>query len=228
VWKELSRALTEPDPSEFFRVLRACGALEILIPELNRLFGVPQPPRYHPEVDTGDHVMRVIDIARKRFDEPIVTWAALMHDLGKGLTPEGEWPSHTRHEISGVPLVEAVSDRLKVPRDFKALAMLVAEHHTRCHRLMEMRPKSIVRLLEAVDAIRRPERLIWFAQACEADARGRLGLEEREYPQFDRLLACAEAARAVDIKPLLSQGYEGLKLAEQIRRLRITAVAALR
>lgn len=225
VWKELSRALTESTPSEFFRVLRSCGALKVLLHELDRLFGVPQPPRYHPEVDTGEHVMQAIDVARARFDTPIVTWAALMHDLGKGLTPESEWPSHTDHEVRGVPLVEAVSDRLKVPRDYKALAKLVAEHHTRCHRLMQMRPKSIVRLLEAVDAMRRPERLTWFVQACEADARGRLGLEERDYPQSARLLECGAAARAVDIRPLLSKGYEGLKLAEQIRRLRIAAVA---
>ncbi len=224
VWKEMSRALTEPRPSEFFRVLRACGALSILLPEVDYLFGVPQPPQHHPEIDTGDHVMMVVDIAKERFDSMNVTWAALMHDLGKGLTPEEEWPKHIRHEIKGVPLVEAVCERYKVPRDFKTLAMLVSEHHLRCHKLLEMRPKSIMRLLEALDAFRRPERVKYFAQACEADARGRLGLEARDYPQSSLLIKCGEVGKNIDIKPLLDEGYQGLKLAEQIRRLRLGAI----
>ncbi len=225
IWKEMSRALTESRPSEFFRVLRACGALKVILPEVDRLFGVPQPPLHHPEVDTGDHVMLSLDIARHRFDTLIVTWAVLMHDLGKGVTPLEEWPKHIKHEIRGVPLVEAVSERFKVPKDFCALGKLVSEHHLRCHKLLEMRPRSIMRLLEALDAFRRPERVKQFAQACEADARGRLGMEDREYPHGDRLVACGQAGKSVDIKPLLGEGYEGLKLAEQIRRIRIKAIA---
>lgn len=224
VWKEMSRALTEAQPSAFFRTLRACGALKVLLPELDDLFGVPQPPQHHPEVDTGEHVMMVVDMAKQLFDTPIVTWAALMHDLGKGLTPEEEWPSHIRHEIKGVPLVEQVCERYKVPKDFRTLAMLSSEHHLRCHKLLEMKGKSILKLLEALDAFRRPERAKYFSQACEADAKGRLGLEDKPYPQAQLLLECHKAAANIDIKPLLSEGYQGLKLAEQIRKMRIGAI----
>lgn len=225
IWTEMSRALTESRPSQFFRVLRACGALKVIMPELDRLFGVPQPPKHHPEVDTGDHVMMSIDIARERFNTPIVTWAVLLHDLGKGLTPKEEWPKHIKHEINGVSLVEAVSNRFKVPGDFCALAKLVAEHHLRCHKLMEMRPRSIMRLLVSVDAFRRPERLKYFAQACEADARGRLGFEDKNYPNGEYLIGCSEASVKVDTKPLIDADYEGLKLAEQIRRVRIKSIS---
>ena len=225
LWKETVRALNEPSPSIFFRMLRDCGALWALIPELDRLFGVPQPVLHHPEVDTGDHIMLVIDNARERFDTPIVTWAALLHDLGKGLTPSEEWPRHIRHEINGVPLVNSVCERFCVPTNFRALAKLVAEHHLRCHKCMEMRPRSVMRLLEALDAIRRPERLVFFSQACEADAKGRKGLEHRPYPQAEFLRACNEAARGIDIATLIQQGYQGKSLVEQIRRKRIAAIA---
>lgn len=224
VWKEMSRALSEPRPSEFFRVLRACGALKVLLPELDCLFGVPQPAQHHPEIDTGEHVMMVLDTAKAYFDTPIVTWAALLHDLGKGLTPKEEWPRHIRHEIRGVPLVEAVCHRYKLPKDFRTLAMLVSEHHLRCHKLLEMQPKSILKLLEALDGFRRPERVSYFVQTCEADARGRLGLEDRDYPQAQLLIKCVEVGKAINIKPLIEAGYQGLKLAEQIRRLRLSAI----
>lgn len=225
VWKEMSRALSESKPSEFFRVLRNCGALKVILPEVDVLFGIPQPPLHHPEVDTGDHVMLCLDIAKQRFNTLIVTWAVLVHDLGKGKTPREEWPKHIKHEIRGVPLVEAVAKRFKVPKEFGVLGKLVSEHHLRCHKILEMRPGSILRLLEALDAFRRPDRVKQFAQACEADARGRLGFEDREYPNGERLIACSMAAKSVNIKPLLDAGYEGLKLADQIRQLRIKAVA---
>jgi tRNA nucleotidyltransferase (CCA-adding enzyme) len=221
VWKEMSRALTEPRPSEFFKVLRACGALKVLLPEIDCLFGIPQPAQHHPEIDTGDHVMMVVDIAKQAFDTPVVTWAALMHDLGKGLTPKEEWPKHIRHEVKGISLVESVCERYKVPRDFRTLAVLASEHHLRCHKLLEMRPRSILRLLEALDAFRRPERVKFFAQTCEADAKGRLGFEDKDYPQSSFLMKCAEVANNIDIKPLLTEGYKGLALAEQIRHLRL-------
>jgi len=225
IWKEMSRALSESKPSEFFRVLRTCGALKEILPEVDVLFGIPQPPAHHPEVDTGDHVMLCLDIARQQFNHLIVTWAVLVHDLGKGITPRDEWPKHIKHEVRGVPLVEAVSKRLKVPKEFGVLGKLVSEHHLRCHKIFEMRPGSILRLLEALDVFRRPDRARQFAQACEADARGRLGMEEREYPNGELLLACAMVAKAVDIKPLLEAGYEGGRLADQIRQRRIGAIS---
>lgn len=183
IWKEVSRALTEVKPSEFFMVLRACGALKVILPEVDRLFGVPQPPQHHPEVDTGHHVMLSVDVARKRFDTLIVSWAVLMHDLGKGVTPQEEWPKHIKHEIRGVPLVEDVSERLKVPKPFCVLGKLVSEHHLRCHKLLEMLLRSIIRLLEALDAFRRPERVVYFAQACEAEVPAHRIIEAKVYDE---------------------------------------------
>lgn len=225
VWKELSRALTETRPSEFFRVLRSCGALRIVFPELDCLFGVPQPSEHHPEVDTGEHVMMSIDIAKQRFDNAIVTWAVLVHDLGKGLTPQALWPRHIGHESCGVPVVEAVAHRFKVSREYRELAKLVAEHHLRCHKLLEMRPGKIISLLESLDAFRRPQRLELFVQACEADARGRLGLQNKPYPNAALLMGCMQAARTILSKPFLDDGYTGKKLAEQIRAARIKSIA---
>ena len=156
VWKEMSRALEEAKPSEFFLVLRQCGALEVLLPELNKLFGIPQPEKYHPEIDTGVHVMDVIDLARSQFDDLIVTFSCLLHDLGKGVTPKKDWPKHIMHEHLGVPLVKEVCDRLKVPSEFKAMAAIVTKEHLRCHQLMEMKPATIMNLIEAMDGLRRP------------------------------------------------------------------------
>jgi len=224
VWKEIYRALSSPKPSVFFQVLRDCGALEALMPELDCLFGVPQPAEHHPEIDSGLHVMMAVDQARQRFDEPQVTWAAVMHDLGKGVTPKQEWPRHIGHEQTGVPLVAAVCARFNVPKDYRELARLVAEHHLRCHRLLEAKPKGIMALLEALDGLRRPQRVQRFAQACTADALGRLGREQAEYPQAALLESCLEAATEVDIKPLLAKGYSGEALADQIRQLRIAAI----
>lgn len=225
VWKEMSRALDEPKPSAFFLTLRACGALRALLPEVDALFGVPQPEKHHPEIDSGVHTMMVLDAAKSQFNSAIVNWAALLHDLGKGVTPKDQWPKHLRHEESGVPLVEAVCERYKVPNEYKAVAVLTAKHHLRCHRLLEMKPGSIMRLIEALDGIRRPERVRHFAEACEADARGRTGFEDRHYPNGELLVRCTQVAKTVDIKPLLDKGYEGLKLAEQIKQLRIREIA---
>lgn len=228
VWKEVSRALTMPKPSIFFEVLRECGALHALLPEVDQLFGVPQTEVHHPEIDTGIHVMMVVDMAKRLFDDPIVTWSALMHDLGKGVTPKSEWPRHIAHESLGLPLIKNVSSRFKVPKDFAEMALLVSEHHLNCHRIEEAKPSTVMRLLESLDGLRRPDRVRRFVQACEADARGRLGKEEEVYAQATLLLQSLDVAKDIDIKPLLEAGYQGVQLADQIRQLRVSAIRKFR
>ncbi|OUS30518.1 hypothetical protein A9Q99_06075 [Gammaproteobacteria bacterium 45_16_T64] len=222
--EEMLLVLDQSNPSIFFERLHVLGVLAEWIPELDCLFGVPQPIKHHPEVDTGVHTMMVVDIAQARFDHPIVTWAALLHDLGKGLTPKDEWPSHRLHEIRGVKPIKAVGERLDIPQEYTELAALVSEHHLRCHKLLEMRPRSVMRLLEALDAIDNIDRLRLFAQVCEADACGRLGFEKRYYPQSQLLVECAEAARGVDTYALQQETKEVRNLPEKIRRFRISAI----
>lgn len=228
VWQELARALMEPTPSAFVRVLRNCGALARVLPELDALFGVPQRADYHPEVDSGVHTLLVLDQAA-RLSAPLpVRFAALVHDLGKGVTPAEELPSHREHERRGVPLVAALCRRLRVPNTSRDLARLVTRHHLDCHRAQELRPATVVRLLERLDAFRKPERLEGFVTACEADARGRAGFEERDYPQAGYLRAAFEAARAVDARGFVAQGLEGAAIAEAMRRARVEAVKGVK
>lgn len=228
VWAELERALGEATPSYFFDVLRACGALARLFPELERLYGVPQPPQHHPEIDTGVHVMLVVDQAARLSDDKRVRFAALMHDLGKGTTPPSEWPRHIGHEARSVTLIESLAQRLRVPNDYRELALVVARHHGLCHRLFELRPSTVVELLESLDAFRRPERVDLYATACEADARGRTGLEAKPYPQRDQLLRAFAAVRAVDSAAIAAeattQGLKGEAVGARIREQRIRAV----
>ncbi|AWF79743.1 multifunctional CCA addition/repair protein [Microbulbifer sp. A4B17] len=222
VWKEVSRALTEPDPDIFIRVLRDCGALSVLLPELENLFGVPQPPKHHPEVDTGEHVLLALRAAPAELP---LRFAVLLHDLGKGLTPEEILPSHHGHEAAGVPLVKAVCERWRTPKDLTALALGVCEYHLHCHRAFELRPQTIMKMIRSLDALRRPERFENFLRACEADARGREGLENRDYPQVDFLRAARDGAAAVTAEELIKQGYQGAKLGQALDRERIKAIA---
>ncbi|PWG64918.1 multifunctional CCA addition/repair protein [Sediminicurvatus halobius] len=227
VWQELARALMEAVPSAFFRVLRDCGALARLLPELDRLFGVPQPPRHHPEVDSGEHVLLALDQAA-RLEAPLaVRYAVLTHDFGKAETPPEELPRHRGHEERGVPLAEAVSERLQVPKACRELARLVTRYHMHGHRLLKLRPASIVRLLERLDAFRRPERVDGFLLACEADARGRTGFEDRPFPQAACLRAAYDACKAVDPRPFVEQGLRGPEIAEAVHEARVRAVAAV-
>ncbi|SDK51130.1 multifunctional CCA addition/repair protein [Microbulbifer yueqingensis] len=225
VWKEISRALTEPDPDIFVRVLRECGALAVLLPEVDRLFGVPQPPKHHPEVDTGEHVLMALRAAPARLP---VRFAVLVHDLGKGITPEEILPSHRGHERAGLPLVRDVCKRWRVPKQLTALAAGVCEYHLHCHRAFELRPQTLMKMLRALDALRRPERFEDFLQACEADARGREGLADRDYPQPDFLRQVRAAAAAVGVEPLIEQGYEGAELGKALDRARIEAITAVK
>ncbi len=224
VWTELERALGEDKPSRFFEVLRASAVLKRLFPEIDVLFGVPQPELHHPEIDTGVHVMMVLDQAARLSSDTHVRFAALMHDLGKGATPPAKWPKHIAHEARGVELVKNFCQRLRVPNDFRDLAMLTARFHTHCHRIAELRPETVVETLDAMDAFRRPERVPAFALACEADSRGRRGFEDRPYPQAALFQRAYVAARAVDTAAIAAAGAVGPEIGKRIREHRIAAV----
>jgi tRNA nucleotidyltransferase (CCA-adding enzyme) len=228
VWTELVRALGEAVPSRFFEVLRACGALRVLLPELDQLFGVPQPRQHHPEIDTGVHVMQVVDRAARLSADTKVRFAALLHDLGKGTTPCDEWPRHVGHAQRGLSLVEDLCRRLRVPNDYRDLALLTAEYHGVCHRAEELRPATLLDTLQALDAFRRPERFEQFLLACEADSSGRPGFELHPYPQADLLRRMLEVASSVDAAALAAQGLKGEILAAELRRQRIAAIRAAR
>ena len=198
MWQEFARGLMERKPSRMFYALRECSALTRIMPEVNTLFGVPQPPQYHPEIDTGVHVMMVIDhAASKNYSLP-VRFAALTHDLGKGTTPPKEWPRHIGHEVRSVQLLRDLCERIRVPNDARDLALLVARYHGDVHRAIELRPATIAGMLQAVDAYRKPERFEEFLQACACDFHGRPGYAEKPYPQAERLRKAFSAARGVD------------------------------
>ena len=224
VWAELERALSEDRPSRFFEVLRGCGALARLFPEIDALFGVPQPEKHHPEVDTGVHVMLVLDAAAKLSRDARVRFAALMHDLGKGATPKDEWPQHIGHEERGLALVKNFCLRFRVPNEYRDLALITARYHVHCHNVAELRPATIVDTLEAMDAFRRPERVDMFVTACEADFRGRTGSEDKPYPPAGLFRRAHAAARAIDTAKIAAKGGQGPEIGARIREQRIEAV----
>jgi tRNA nucleotidyltransferase (CCA-adding enzyme) len=224
VWQETERALGESRPEMFFETLRECGALQVIFPELAALYGVPQPPRWHPEIDTGVHVMLALRYAAASGAATAVRFAVLTHDLGKALTAPDQWPSHRGHEEAGVPVIEALCARLKVPNGFRDLAVLTARHHAVVHRAAELRPSTVLKLLETTDAFRRPERFEEMLQACEADARGRTGLEAQPYPQRDLLRRARAAAAAVSLDENERQGLAGPAIGEKMREKRLAAI----
>jgi tRNA nucleotidyltransferase (CCA-adding enzyme) len=230
VWQELAKGLMSDKPSRMFEVLRACGALKVLLPELDRLWGVPQRPEYHPEVDTGVHMILVMDMAARMNTPLAVRVACLMHDLGKGTTPADVLPRHIGHENRSVKLLQKVCERLRVPTDCRELAEVVAREHGNIHRSAELNAEALMRLLERCDAIRQPERFERVLQACECDARGRLGFEAAAYPQAVRLLKAQQAALSVDTTPIAqaaaAQGLRGPQIGAQIAMARIQAVTA--
>ena len=227
VWRETELALAGENARVYFEVLRSCGALRVLFPEVDALFGVPQPERWHPEVDTGLHVMMVLDQAERLSKDLEVRFAALAHDLGKGNTPTNKLPSHPGHEIRGCELICGIVERLPVPGACRDLALLVAEFHTHCHRALELRPKTILKVLEKTDAFRRPGRFEQFLLACEADARGRAGLEDRQYEQAGYFRGAFAAASTIDAAAIAKEN-EDKKIPAAIRRERQTAVADFR
>jgi tRNA nucleotidyltransferase (CCA-adding enzyme) len=228
VWTETERALGEPRPEVFFETLRACGALAVIFPEIDALYGVPQPPRWHPEIDTGVHAMLALRYAADNGASGPVRFAAVVHDLGKALTPRERWPSHHGHEDAGVPLIEALCDRLKVPGAYRELAILAARQHTLVHRAGELKPETLLKLFETSDAFRRPERFAELLRACEADARGRTGRETEAYPQADYLLAAFAGAAAAALSEAARAGLSGPDIGAALRRQRLAAVTAVK
>ncbi len=226
VWAETRKALAEPAPSAFLRVLRDSGALRVLFPEVDALYGVPQRPEFHPEVDTGIHVEMVLDAAaRLAPGDALVGWCALTHDLGKALTPVDVLPRHIMHEQRGVEPVRAMSSRLKVPAEYAFMAEVVCKHHLNAHMALELKPTTILRLLDTLGALRRPERLEIFLLACMADKRGRLGSEDAAYPQADFLRACREAAAAITSQAFVERGLQGPAIGEAMKKAQAQAIA---
>ena len=230
VWQELSRGLMEAKPSRMFGVLRDCGALARLLPEVDRLWGVPQRADYHPEIDTGVHLMMVLDMAAQ-LEAPLpVRFACLMHDLGKGTTPADILPRHIGHELRSAKLSKAVCERLRVPVECRELADVVAMEHGNIHRSSEFGAAALVRLLERCDAFRKPQRFADVLLACECDARGRLGLQDSAYPQRQRLLQVLKAAQTVVTSVIaeaaLAAGLSGKEIGERVHAARVAAIAA--
>ncbi len=224
VWSELWKALSEAQPSRFIRVLHACGALERLFPELAALDGVPQPAQHHPEVDSLVHVLMALDQATTLTADPLIRFAVLVHDLGKGVTPAEKLPAHHGHESAGVPLVEDLCKRYRAPNECRVLGTLTSRYHLEAHRAFELKQKTLKNLFDQLGAFRKPERLDQFLLACEADARGRLGREDRPYPQSEYLRRCFNAALAVDSDHIIEQGYTGADIGEQLHKARIHAI----
>jgi tRNA nucleotidyltransferase (CCA-adding enzyme) len=227
VWTETEKALGEPCPDVFIQVLRDCGALAVVFPEIDALFGVPQPEKWHPEVDTGVHQLLSLRQAVRLGGGVAARFAVLMHDLGKGRTPADKLPAHHGHEDAGVALVEAFAARLRVPNHLRELAVITSRYHTHVHRALELRADTLLRTLEACDALRRPERFADFLLACEADARGRTGLEDRAYPQREFFARAREAAAAVNLSPEERAGLSGEQIGQELRQRRIAAIRAL-
>ena len=229
VWQELSRGLMERAPARMFEVLRDAGALARLLPEVDCLFGVPQPQAHHPEVDTGLHTLMVLGRCAATAQPLPVRYACLVHDLGKGTTPVAEWPRHVAHEARGEALVRALNERLRVPNDAAELALLTAREHTHVHASAPLNASALMRLLERCDALRRPERFLALLAACECDATGRLGREDQPYPARARLTKALDIARGVDARAAaaeaIERGRQGPAIADAIRRARIEALA---
>lgn len=227
VWQETDRALAEPAPDAWLRLLHDCGALARIYPELDALYGVPQPEKWHPEIDTGLHIELVLQAAADLTSEPRIRFAALMHDLGKGRTPRSQWPTHHGHEERGVEMLREVATRLRVPGDYRELAELAARWHGLANRAMELRPRTLLELLEACDAMRRPDRFRELLLAFEADYRGRGGWRLRPYPQAERLGRALAVALATTLDDADREGLPGDQIGVLLRRRRLAALRQL-
>ncbi|MCA5920411.1 multifunctional CCA addition/repair protein [Pectobacterium brasiliense] len=225
VWKETEKALGTSSPDVYFQVLRDCGALAVLFPEIDNLYGVPAPAKWHPEIDTGIHTMMTVAMAARLSPEIDVRFATLCHDLGKGMTPPELWPRHHGHGPAGVKLVEALCQRLRVPNPIRDLAKLVAEYHDLVHTVQVLQPKTLLKLFDAIDVWRKPQRLEQLALTSEADARGRAGFEENPYPQGDYLREAFRVASQVSSADVVADGFKGIDVRNELARRRIHALA---
>lgn len=232
VWLETQKAFDTPSPQIYFEVLREVGALKVLFPEVNALFGKPQPEKYHPEIDSGIHTLMVLEqakqLAKKAENPTALLFAALCHDLGKGLTAEDILPHHYGHEVKGIQPTRDLANRLKVPSEVKDFAILVAEYHTHCHKIAELRPDTVLKLFDALDVWRKPKRFEDFLLACEADSKGRLGFENREYPQAELAKRYFIAANQVDVQRVIADGFEKQAIREELNKRRKFAIKTLK
>jgi len=228
VWKETERALGERSPDIFIETLRRCGALKVLLPEVERLFGVPQRADYHPEIDTGIHTLMALQQSVRLSDRSAIRFAVLVHDLGKGITPDDVLPSHKGHEARGVALVDDVCDRFKVPNDVRQLALAVTEYHLMCHKAQQLKPETIVNLLKGIGALKSRDKLEDFILCCEADARGRTGFEDRDYPSSNYLRDALSCISAISVADLVEAGLDGAEIGRQLHLRRTARMADLK
>jgi tRNA nucleotidyltransferase (CCA-adding enzyme) len=228
VWKETERALGERSPEVYIQTLRECGALKALFPEVECLFGVPQRADYHPEIDTGIHILMALQQSAKLSDNSIIRFAVLVHDLGKGITPTHILPSHSGHEARGVSLVDSLCDRLKVPNNFRQLALAVTEYHLMCHKALELEPELVLALLKGIGALKSSDKLDNFILCCVADARGRTGFETREYPSANYLRETLDRVMDISIADLVKSGIEGAEIGRQLSLRRIACITDLK
>ncbi|WP_336918406.1 multifunctional CCA addition/repair protein [Vibrio cholerae] len=227
VWQEWHKSLSTHHPEVFLQVLRDCGALAVVLPEIDRLFGVPQPEKWHPEIDTGIHTLMVAKQAAQLSDSLPVRFAAQVHDLGKGVTPPSEWPSHKLHCHTGLNIIESLCERIRVPNEFRDLALAVCAQHSNIHRADELKPATKLKVLELLDVWRKPERLEQVLLCCEADHRGRLGLESEPYPQREIFLRAYQAALGVEVQAVIADGFQGKQIKEELDKRRVSAIEAL-
>ncbi|MUK76457.1 multifunctional CCA addition/repair protein [Aliivibrio fischeri] len=224
VWQEWQKSLSSQHPEIFLSTLKECGALAIVLPEIDALFGVPQPEKWHPEIDTGIHTLMVAQQSALLSQDLPTRFAAQVHDLGKGVTPESEWPSHKLHCHTGIKLIKRLCDRVRVPNDYRDLALLVCEHHSNIHKAPELRAQTFIKIFDKMDVWRKPERLEPILLCCQADHAGRLGLETQPYPQKQRFEAAFDAAKNVEVKEVVAAGFKGPEIRDELSKRRIEAV----
>lgn len=227
IWLEWHKSMLTPNPQIFLSVLRACGALEQIIPEIDQLFGVPQPEKWHPEIDTGIHTLLVAKQAAQLSDDPTVRFAAQVHDLGKGITPKNEWPSHKMHCHTGIALIEALCDRLRAPNEYRHLAVMVCKQHSNVHRAAELKASTMLKVLNSFDVWRKPHNLDNVLLCCQADHAGRKGLENTRYPQKERFKSAYQAALSVNVQDVIADGFKGKDIREELSKRQIEAIDQL-